>query len=178
MSETAKAKIAEFKSRLAGKTQTAEIENPRTGEKATVETDRSVPPKGKVTVKSKQPKVAYDSEAHKKLHKAIESEPPKKTKIPFTTNEKATLKDIEQKVLDFLNTLDHPATSNEVRDKFGFKLRADARRIFKKLANLGYGENRKVGNKYLFFVKGKDYPPPKVEPPKAEEKGGEPEGTK
>ncbi len=74
--------------------------------------------------------------------------------------------------LDFLKTLDHPATSNEVRDEFKFPLRANARRIFRKLEEFGYGENRKVGNKYLFHVKGKEYLP------KAEKKGGEPEGTK
>jgi len=50
--------------------------------------------------------------------------------------------------------------------------------MFRKFERLGYGENRKVKNKYHFFVKDKVYPP-KVEPPKAaEEKGGEPEGTK
>jgi len=121
-------------------------------------------------------KIVYDAKAHAEADKNLNS--PKKKKIPITTSEPPKLKELEQKVLDFLNSLHHPATSNEVRDKFGFKLRADARRIFKKLANLGYGENRKVGNKYFFFVKGKEYPPPKVEPPKAEEKGGEPEGTK
>jgi len=76
-----------------------------------------------------------------------------------TSNHPATM----HTVLDFLNSLDHPATTNEVRDEFNFPLRAPARRIFKKLAALGYGENRKVGNKYFFFVKGKKYSP-KVEP--------------
>lgn len=86
-------------------------------------------------------------------------------KVPITTSEKPKLKEIEQKVLNFISALDHPATSNEVRDKFGFPLRAPARRIFKKLGALGYGENRKVGKAYRFFVKGKKYPKPKVEEP-------------
>jgi len=66
--------------------------------------------------------------------------------------------EIEQRVLDFCKTLDHPANSVEVRDKFNFKLRADARRIFRKLDKLGFGENHKEGRKYAFYVKGKEYP--------------------
>ena len=139
------------------KSKISEITDPRTGKKITVAFDPKVPPKGKA-------KLVYDAKAHANADKNLQKE----QKIPFTVSEAPKLKDIEQKVLDFLSSLDHPATSNEVRDKFGFKLRADARRIFKKLANLGYGENRKVGNKYLFHVKGKEYPPPPVPEPKAE----------
>ena len=91
-----------------------------------------------------------------------------KPKAKVAKAEKPKLKEIEQKILDYLTSLDHPATSNEVRDHFNFKLRAPARSIFRKLQKLGYGENRKVGNKYLFHVKGKVYPP--KEPPKKEPK--------
>jgi len=47
-----------------------------------------------------------------------------------------------------------------VRDKFGSSLRANARNIFRKLDKHGYGEMRKDGKKYLFYVKGKEYPKP------------------
>jgi len=62
---------------------------------------------------------------------------------------------IESKVLQFLETLDHPATSNEIRDKFGFRGRDPARRLMKKLAKLGYGECLKERNRYRFYLKGK-----------------------
>ena len=110
--------------------------------------------------------------------KAEKTKKPKAEGAKIEKPEKPALKEIEQKVLDFLKTLDHPATSNEVRDKFNFPLRAPARAMFRKFERLGYGENRKTNNKYHFYVKDKVYPPPKVEPPKAEEKGEEPEGTK
>jgi len=74
---------------------------------------------------------------------------------------KAELSDIEQKVLAYVQGLDHPATTNEVRDKFNFPLRANARAIFRKLDKLGYGEMRKDGKRWLFYVKGKEYPKPK-----------------
>lgn len=74
-------------------------------------------------------------------------------------------------MLDFTKTLNHPANSVEVRDKFNFKLRADARRIFRKLDNMGFGENRKIGRKYELYVKGKEYPEqPKAEKIKEEKK--------
>ena len=166
----------------------AEVQNRLTGEKATISYDRTnrrtlinkshstpaepptpptAPPEtGKAEKKKKQPKA-----------EGAEIVKPEKP-------EKPALKEIEQKVLDFLKILDHPATSNEVRDHFNFSLRAPARAMFRKFEKLGLGENRKTNNKYHFFVKDKVYPPPpvpppKVEPPKAaEEKGGEPEGTK
>lgn len=86
------------------------------------------------------------------------TEAPEVAKVAKKEVKKPKLTDIEQKVLDFIKTLDHPATSNEVRDEFGFPLRANARRIFRKLEKQGFGENRKVGNRYLFYVKGKEYP--------------------
>ena len=82
----------------------------------------------------------------------------KATKIAKKAPEKSALNETETKVLEFITNLDHPATSNEVRDQFGFPLRANARVIFKKLAKLGLGENRKEGNRYRFYVKGKEYP--------------------
>ena len=105
----------------------------------------------------------------------VKAEKKKKPKAEGVKTEKAekptksVLKEIEQKVLDFLKSLDHPATSNEVRDKFNFTLRAPARAMFRKFEKLGYGENRKVGNKCFFYVKGKVYP----ESLKAEPKTGE-----
>lgn len=76
---------------------------------------------------------------------------------------KSELSKLQKEVLKFISNLDHPAITNEVRDHFGFPLRANARVIFKKLAKLGFGENRKIGNHYEFFVKGKKYPKPKAE---------------
>ena len=148
------------------KVETAVVKNPLTGKKAVIEYNR-------------QSRKAVLREADSPKTSKVEKPPVKKTektkkpkaggKVPFTTSEKPKLKEIEQNVLDYLTSLDHPATSNEVRDQFGFPLRAPARRIFRRLAALGYGENRKIGNRYLFFVKDKKYPP-KAEPPKAEPK--------
>ena len=67
------------------------------------------------------------------------------------------LSEKQKSVLEFVKTLDHPATTNEVRDKFGFPLRANARRILKKLAKLGHGEYIKTGIRYHFHVEGKLY---------------------
>jgi hypothetical protein len=68
-------------------------------------------------------------------------------------------------------TYSNPAISNEARDKFHFPLRANARRIFRKLEKLGYGELRKDGKggkRYHFYVKGKTYPNLEREQVKAE----------
>jgi len=73
------------------------------------------------------------------------------------------LSDTEEAVLEFVRGLDHPANTTEVRDKFGFPLRANARRIFRKLHAMGYGEDRKVGRRHLFYVTNKVYPEPKAE---------------
>lgn len=161
-----------------------EIENRLTGEKATIMRDRrnhrtlimklaSAPaePPTPSTVPTEKPK----AEKAKTKPKAESAKTEKTEKVVKST--KPALKEIEQKVLDFLTSLDHPATSIEVRDQFNFPLRAPARAIFRKLEKLGYGENRKVGNRYLFYVKGKVYLP-KAEPPKVEEKGGEAKETK
>ena len=133
------------------KTQVSKIENRLIGKNATLEYNRQ----------SRKAVLREAQDPPKTTPKTEKVEKTEKTKKPI-------LKEIEQKVLDFLTSLDHPATSNEVRDKFGFPLRAPARRIFRRLAALGYGENRKVKRRYLFFVKGKKYPP--KEPPKAEPK--------
>jgi hypothetical protein len=78
---------------------------------------------------------------------------------------KPELNEQTQKILDFLRTLDHPATSNEVRDHFHFKLRAPARKAFRKLEKLGYGKNIKGNAKYHFHIKDMTYAelPKKVE---------------
>lgn len=137
-----------------------EVENRLTGEKAKIVYDptekrtlimKSDPTPPETLKASKEPK-AKKAKAEKPTAKA---EKPKKS---------ATLSEEEQKVLNYISALDHPANTNEVRDKFGFPLRANARRIFRKLEKLGYGENRKVGKRYLFHVKDKKYPSPKVEP--------------
>jgi hypothetical protein len=93
-----------------------------------------------------------------------------KSKATEKTKEATELSDIQQKVLAFLQGLDHPATSNEVRDKFNFPLRANARNIFRKLDKLGYGEMRKDGKKWLFYVKGKTYSDEQKTEAKAESK--------
>ena len=136
--EMAKPKTDEVKNRLTG--EKATITHDRTNRRMLITKDASNP--------SKTPKPTKEEKAKK---------PKAKGKVKITTSEKPTLKEIEQKVLDFLKSLDHPATSNEVRDQFGFPLRAPARAIFRKLQQLGYGENRKVGKRYLFYVKGKEY---------------------
>jgi hypothetical protein len=107
----------------------------------------------------------------------VEKEPkiPKSENKP-TENASATdkpndLSETEAKVLEFLKSLDHPAITNEARDKFKFPLRANARKIFRKLQKLGYGELRKdgkSGRQYHFYVKGMTYPEPKTEQAKAE----------
>jgi hypothetical protein len=146
-----------------------EIENRLTGEKATIMRDR-VSHRTLITKSASTP-----AEPPQTSTASIEKSKIEKTKAEGVKTEKRAkptkpaLKEIEQKVLDFLNSLDHPATSNEVRDKFNFSLRAPARAMFRKFERLGYGENRKTNNKYQFFMKGKVYPPSKVEPPKAKE---------
>ena len=137
-----------------------EIKNRLTGEKATITRDRV---NHRTLIMKSQSTPAEPPTAPTEKAKGQKKKKPKakggKTETVEATPTKPALKEIEQKVLDFLKSLDHPATSNEVRDKFNFPLRAPARRIFRKLERLGYGENRKVGNKYLFHVKGKVYPP-------------------
>ncbi len=134
-----------------------EVENRLTGEKAKIVYDPTE--KRTLIMKSdptppETPKVSKEPKAKKP-----KAEKPK---------EEPKLSEEEQKVLEFISALDHPANTNEVRDKFGFPLRANARRIFRKLEKLGYGENRKIGKRYLFHVKGKEYPPPKTESKKKE----------
>jgi hypothetical protein len=167
----------------------SEIENRLTGEKATIMRDRANH-RTLIMKSASVPKIVYDPTKNRTIAKtesAAASEIPtppiekpkaekkKKPKAEDAKTEKVekevkpakpALKEIEQKVLDFLKTLDHPATSNEVRDHFNFSLRAPARAMFRKFEKLGFGENRKTNNKYHFFVKDKVYPPPKVEPPK------------
>ena len=141
-----------------------EVENRLTGEKAKIVYD---PTKNRTLI--------MKATETPKVEKTEKTEPPKsKDKKPTAKAEKikksATLSEEEQKVFEFISALDHPANTNEVRDKFGFPLRANARRIFRKLEKLGYGENRKATKgrrKYLFFVKGKEYPKP-PEPKKPE----------
>lgn len=88
----------------------------------------------------------------------------KKTEKPKSMEKtKDELSELQKEVLKFISNLDHPATSNEVRDEFKFPLRANARRIFRVLEKRGFGENRKEGNRYEFFVKGKEYLKPKTE---------------
>jgi hypothetical protein len=138
-------------------TQTAVVENRLSGKKATIEYNRQ----------SRRAVLRESAEKQKgETKKASPKAASKKTK-EAKIEETKKLTDTEQKVLDFITNLDHPATSNEVRDKFHFKLRANARAIFKKLQRLGYGENRKGTKRYEFYVKGKEYPPPKTEPKKA-----------
>jgi hypothetical protein len=77
----------------------------------------------------------------------------------------------EQKVLEFCKTLGYPVTSNEVRDKFEFSLRANARRIFKKLDKLKFGKLRKDGKsgcQYHFYANSMAYPETKTEQAKVE----------
>jgi len=155
------------------KSKTSEVENRLIGETAKLVYD---PNKHRAMLAKSQPveppenpttpteKAKTEKTKKPKAKGAAKTEKTEKEAKP----PKPALKEIEQKVLTFLKTLDHPATINEIRDQFGFPLRAPARRIFRKLQELGYGENRRVGNKYLFHVKGKKYPKPKVEPPKAE----------
>src|SRR5208337_5260735 len=75
----------------------------------------------------------------KRQAEAAKSKQPKQPKEPKKVAEKsakipeANLDENTQKILDFLRCLDHPATTNEVRDKFGFKMRAPARAAFRKL---------------------------------------------
>jgi len=126
---------------------------------------------------NKKATIVHDRKNHRTVIAQPQSNPsePKKTekakkpkaegKVKITTSEALKLSETQQKVLDWVSTLDHPATSNEVRDQFGFPLRAPARAIFRKLAKLGYGENRKVGKRYFFYVKGKEYPKPPEEAP-------------
>lgn len=129
----------------------------------TVTYDSKVPPKGKAIVvkkknESKEPKIPITTSKGKEIKKA------EKTEKESLKLKRSELTEMEQRVLDFIKTLDHPANSVEIRDKFNFKLRADARRIFRKLDNLGFGENRKEGRKYRFYVKDKVY----LEQPKVE----------
>jgi len=77
-----------------------------------------------------------------------------------------------------MKTLDHPATSNEVRDKFGFKLRAPARKAFRKLESLGYGKNIKSNGKYNLHVAGKVYPEPPKSPTEDTPKNAKPKEGK
>lgn len=168
----AKPKQNEIKNRLSGETATITRDPLTRRTLITKPPSNSSQPTPKENSKIKQPKAKKPKKAEK---------PKAKDKVPITTSAKAEpkvetpkLKEIEQKVLDYLASLDHPATSNEVRDQFGFPLRAPARAIFRKLEKFGYGENRKVGNRYRFFVKGKEYPEPKAEeapakPPKKAE---------
>jgi hypothetical protein len=144
-----------------------EIENRLTGERATIMRDR-VNHRTLITKSASTPSepptlptTQTEKAKAEKTKKQPKAEGPKTEKEAKPT--KPALKEIEQKVLSFLKRLDHPATSNEVRDKFNFSLRAPARRIFRKLQKLGYGENRKIGKAYKFFVKDKVYPPPKTE---------------
>lgn len=51
------------------------------------------------------------------------------------------------------------------------ELRANARKLFRKLEKLGFGELRKdgkIGRQYHFYVKGMMYPEPKTEQAKVE----------
>lgn len=99
----------------------------------------------------------------KDAEKSNRMEMPKTEKPKASKKPKAELSKLQKEVLKFITDLDHPATSNEVRDEFKFPLRANARRIFRVLEKRGFGENRKEGNRYRFYVKGKEYPEPTEE---------------
>lgn len=113
--------------------KTDEIENRLTGEKATIMRDRVnhrtlITKSASTPAEPPMPPTAPIEKA--KTEKTKKTEKPKAGgKVPFTTSKPPKLKEIEQKVLDYLTSLDHPATSNEVRDHFNFKLRAPARAI-------------------------------------------------
>ena len=143
-----------------------EVKNRLTGEKATITHDHK---NNRTLIAKSQPNPSEPQKTQRppkektKVQKA--KKPKAEGKVKITTSEALKLSETQQKVLDWVSTLDHPATSNEVRDQFGFPLRAPARAIFRKLAKLGYGENRKVGKRYFFYVKGKEYPKPPEEAP-------------
>jgi len=165
------------------KVETSVISNRLNGSQAVVEFDPRIPrraiiktkevekimPKGKKQPESKPPFTTTEPEGIKKAEAEILKK--QKTEEKPKAEEKPVLSDKQQQVLEYLKTLDHPATTNEVRDKFGFKLRGNARAIFRKLVDHGQGEMRRVGKRYLFYVKGKEYPKPqKPEPKKTEAK--------
>lgn len=128
-----------------GKKESIKIENRLNGETAEIKQTASA------IIIEKETKPTMSAE------NIVVDDEPKAETAKVVKVDKDALKDIDKEVLVFCKSLDHPATTNEVRDRFNFPLRANARRIFKKLERLGYGEDKKIGNRYLFHVKAKKY---------------------